>query len=309
MTPMVWIGSTLFAAIVIGLVLVTVAIVTSLRRRADRGAAGDEPRTAASARSHALQIHVAAWCALVVAMVTMAVAASVAQGLDAGRISGVVLAAGGLAFLVVTAFGEITWPRPTGSVRTATLTRRTVRDVAPRPAALLLAIASGLLFLALLVGGLTALPDGRSYGRTTVGTGGVTGSWASGPYPGWFYAVPLALAACVILAATLGCLVLIARRPAISDASSTWDLAMRQLSGQRTLRGATLSLGATAAPVYGLLALPFLREGPWGVAVLFVLGALASISVGAAALVLPARRLPAAAATAETTSPTGRTTP
>ena len=294
MTLMVWIGSALFMAIVIGIALLTVGLVTTLSGRNARAGAGDEPRTAAAARSHALRIHVAAWFALVVTMVTMAVAASIAQGLEAGRITGIVLAAGGLAFLAVTAFGEITWPRPTGSVRTATLSRRSVRDVTPRPAALLLAIASGLLLLALVVGGLTALPDDRSYGRTTVADG-VTSSWASSPYPGWFYALPLALAACVILAATLGCLVLIARRPAISDASSAWDLAMRQLSGQRTLRGATLALGATAAPVYGLLALPFLQEGPWVVAVLFVLGGLASVGVGAAALALPVRRLPAAA--------------
>ena len=303
MTPIVWIGSALFMAIVIGLVLVTAVIVTTLSGRT--AGAGDEPRTAATARSHALRIHVCAWFALVVAMVTMAVAASIAQGLEAGRITGIVLVVGGLAFLVVTAFGEITWPRPTGSVRTATLTRRTVRDVAPRPAALLLAIASGLLFLALVAGGLTARPDGRSYGRTVVGAGGVTETWSSGPYPGWFYAVPLALAAVTILAATFACLVLIARRPAILDASSAWDLAMRQLSGQRTLRGATLTLGATAAPVYGLLALPFLREGPWVAAVLFVLGALASIGVGVAALALPARRLPAAAV--EVGRSTGRT--
>lgn len=294
MTPVIWIsGITL--VMLIALVAVTVGVVVALTRRARRSGDAREPLTAASAaRTHARRIHVAAWCALVLAMVTMTAVASSARGLEAGRITGLVLAAGGLTFLAVSALGEITWPRPTGSVRTATLVRRTVRDVTPRPAAVLLGVASALLLAALVTGGLTALPDGRSYGRTTMAADGVAVTWASSPYPGWFYAVPLALAAAVILLACGGCLLLIARRPAITDTASTWDLAMRQLSAQRVLRGATLSLGATAAPVFGLLALPFLREGPWGVAVLLLLGALASIGVAAAAVALPGTVVPAA---------------
>lgn len=295
MKPVVWTIGVL-AVMLIGLVVVVVAIVIALTGRPGHPDRSQAPLTAAAAaRAHARRIHVAAWCALVLAMASMAIAASSVRGLESGRITGLVLAAGGLTFLAVSAFGEITWPRPTGSVRTATLHRRNVRDITPIPTALLLTIAAGLLFVALVVGGLTALPDGRSYGRTTVGSDGLMVSWASSPYPGWYYALPLALAACGVLAACAGCLALIARRPAISDTSSTWDLAMRQLSAQRALRGATLALSATAAPVYGLLALPFLREGPWVVAVLFILGALASIGVGAATVALPATLLPVAA--------------
>lgn len=295
MTPVVWITG-MSLVMLIGLIAVIIAIVVALTGRSTRADRSREPLTAAeAARNHAQRVHVAAWCALVLAMVTMVIIATSARGLEAGRIAGLVLAAGGLTFLTVSALGEITWPRPTGSVRTATLVRRSVRDVTPRPAALLLLVASVLLLVALVVGGLTALSDGRSYGRTTVGAGGGAASWASSPYPGWFYALPLALAAAAILVACAGCLVLIARRPAISDASSSWDLAMRQVSAQRALRGATLALTATAAPVYGLLALPFLREGPWVVAVLLVLGGLASIGVGAAAVALPGTPLPTAA--------------
>ena len=292
MTLAAWMSG-VFLVLLLALAVGAVVVIVTVTRRAARTDDAREPLTAASAaRTHARRIHVAAWCALVLAMVTTATVASAARGLEAGRITGLVLAAGGLTFLTVSALGEITWPRPTGSVRTATLVRRTVRDVTPRPAAVLLAVASGLLLVALMTGGLTALPDGRSYGRTTVGADGVAVTWASSPYPGWFYAVPLALAAAAILVACAGCLLLIARRPAISDATKTWDLAMRQLSAQRVLRGATLALGATAAPIYGLLALPFLREGPWGLAVLLVLGALASIGVGAAAVAVPASTVP-----------------
>lgn len=297
MKPVVWTVGIL-AVMLVGLVVVVVAVVIALTGRPAHPDRSQAPLTAAAAaRAHARRIHVAAWCALVLAMASMAIAASSVRGLESGRITGLVLAAGGLTFLAVSAFGEITWPRPTGSVRTATLHRRTVRDVTPLPAALLLTIASGLLFVALAVGGLTALSDGRSYGRTTLDSGGtVVMAWSSGPYPGWYYGVPLALAASAVLAACAGCLVLIARRPAISETSSAWDLALRQLSAQRMLRGATLTVSATAVPVYGLLALPFLREGPWAVAVLLVLGALASLGTTAAALALPARTLPAEAA-------------
>lgn len=296
MRPFVWI-IIMIAVMLIGLVLVTTLIVAALSGRWRRPGSEEgllPPAAVATARSHARRTHVAAWCAFALAMTATAIAASSARGLETGRINGLVLAAGGVTFLVVSALGEVTWPRPTGSVRTATLARRSVRDVTPRPAALLLSLAAGLLLVALVVGGVTALPDGRSYGRSMIGDGGLTESWASSPYPGRFYAVPLALAAVAILLATLGCLVLIARRPAISDASSTWDLAMRQLSAQRMLRGTTLALSATAAPVYGVMALPFLREGPWPVAALLVLCAVASIGVGAATVALPSRPLPAA---------------
>ncbi|SDD69953.1 hypothetical protein SAMN05216410_0017 [Sanguibacter gelidistatuariae] len=305
MRPFMWIYLYL-AVMIIGLVLVAVAIVKATSARSARGSGDRQPSAAAAAaRSHALRIHVAAWCALLVAAVAMATASEAAGGLETGRVTGLVLAAGGLAFLAVSAFGEITWPRPTGSVRTATLTHRSVRDVTPRPAVILLAITSALLVVALLVGGFTAFPDGRSYGRSEVLADGSKTSWASGPYPGWFYALPLLIAAAAIIVAGLACLILIARRPAISDASLSWDLALRRLSAQRALRGATLTLGATAAPVYGLLALPFLREGPIVVAVAFLLGALASIGAAATAVALPGSLVPVTAERPGTTPGAG----
>lgn len=292
MGPFVWI-ILLYAAGVAALVLVVVAVVATTSARTVRDGEGRPALSASTAaRDHARRVHVAAWCALVAAAAVMATVSQGARGLEAGRITGLVLAAGGLAFLAVSALGELTWPRPTGSVRTASLTRRTVADVTPRPAGTLLATVTALLVVALVTGGLTALDDGRSYGRTEV-VDGVVQTWASSPYPGWFYAVPLLLAAGAILAAALLCLVLVARRPAISDATAAWDLALRRLSAQRALRGATFTLGATAAPVYGLLALPFLREGPVLVAVLFLLGALASIAVAATAAALPGPLVPA----------------
>lgn len=287
MRPFIWI-ILMYAAMIAGLVLVVVAVVATTSARSVRDDGDRSPLPASTAaRSHAQRVHIAAWCALFVAAVAMATVSATARGLDAGRITGLVLAAGGLAFLIVSAFGEITWPRPSGSVRTATLIPRTLRDVTPRPAVILFAVVSALVVTALVVGGLTALPDGRSFGRTEVMTDGLERTWASSPYPGWFYAVPLLLATGAILLTALLCLVLIARRPAISDASPAWDLSLRRLSAQRVLRGATFALGATAAPVYGLLALPFLREGPVVIAIAFLLGALLSIAAAATAVALP----------------------
>lgn len=293
MRPFIWI-ILMYAAMIAGLVLVVVAVVASTSGRSARGDGDRSPLPASTAaRNHARRIHIAAWSALFVGAVAMATVSQAAPGLESGRITGLVLAAGGLAFLVVSAFGEVTWPRPSGSVRTATLTPRSVRDVTPRPAAILITVASALLVIALVVGGLTALPDGRSYGRTEVMTDGLERTWASSPYPGWFYALPLLIAAAAILLAAFLCLVLIARRPAISDASPGWDLALRRLSAQRVLRGATFVLGATAAPVFGLLALPFLREGPVLVAVAFLLGSVVSIATAATVVALPGPLVPA----------------
>ena len=79
MTPVVWISG-ISLVMLIALVAVTVGVVVALTRRARRPGDTREPLTAASAaRTHARRIHVAAWCALVLAMVTMTAVASSAR--------------------------------------------------------------------------------------------------------------------------------------------------------------------------------------------------------------------------------------
>ena len=144
------------------------------------------------------------------------------------------------------ATGEATWPRPSGRVRRAPLTRRTVRDVVPGRLRAAAWVWATLTVAALVAGGL-ASADGRSVARTFPG-----GAAGSGPFPGWYFGVPLLAAVVVVLLATEGVLRLVATRPTVADADPAWDLALRRLSAHRVLRGAQFVLAWTAAGVLGV---------------------------------------------------------
>ena len=177
-------------------------------------------------------------------VVGSAIANSSTTGLSHGRWLGLVPAGAGVAFVVVHAIGELTWPRPTGTMRRAPLTRRTTGDVAPTWLRRVTWVWAALASVTLVVCGLAADDDGRGLSYTY--PDGVAGA---GPFPGWFYGVPLLVAVVVVLAATEGVLRLVARRPAVMDADPEWDLALRRLSAHRVLRGAQLVLGWTTAGV------------------------------------------------------------
>lgn len=147
--------------------------------------------------------------------------------------------AAALAFLLVHAVGELTYPRPTGDVRTAALTTRTAADVAPRRLRRTTSAWAAGLGVVLLVGTLTATGP-RHLDRTVDG-------WISrgGPYPGTWYAVPLTIGAVLVLLATWGVLHLVATRPAVSGVDPAWDHALRCSTGARVLRGVQLALALT----------------------------------------------------------------
>jgi hypothetical protein len=143
---------------------------------------------------------------------------------------------------VVHALGELTWPRPRGAVRSAPLARRTVRAVGGGRLALLVATATGTT-LAIVVFGLTATPDGR-FVRAHVTTGA---GYASGPYPGWVYGLPMLVALALALAATAAALRLITRRRPLSGLEVADDEELRRASVVRLLSGAQLGIGGAAA--------------------------------------------------------------
>ncbi len=212
-----------------------------------RGPAPAPSEAARAAVRHGAVVHGVALVALVAALVGVPVlAAQLVHGPAQGLGLGLAPATAGLAFAAVQAVGEATWPRPTGQVRRAILVRRTTRDVAPRR---LRAATWGwavLGTLALVAGGLAA-DGGRSVSRTFP-TGGTT----SGPFPGWYFGVPLLVAIAVVLLAAEVVLRRVATRPAVADADPEWDLALRRLSAHRVLRGAQLVLAWTAAGVLGV---------------------------------------------------------
>jgi hypothetical protein len=160
-----------------------------------------------------------------------------------GVLLGILPGVAGIAFLLVSGFGELAWPRPAGALRRAPLVRRQVRDLVPRALSILTAVWVGLLATLLLVCGAAAGRDGRSlsYSRAP---GTVN---RSSPFPGWYYGRPIALTLVVLLLLTVVVLTLVARRPAVSDTSAEADLALRRTSSRRVLAGVQLVVAWTLA--------------------------------------------------------------
>lgn len=229
--------------VLVGLVLLTV-----------RGGLSGPPapsEAAAASRRHGVATHVAAWVVpLLVGPVGLLLATRALPlvGVWDGPAHNAFLAALhpavlGLLYLAVHAVGELTWPRPTGMVRRAALEPRGPRDVVPRVMHRVTWGWFGALVLALVVFGATAT-DGRKITATGLAT-----SATAGPYPGWFYGVPLLVAATVLVVACEGVLRLVARRPAVVDADPTYDAASRRLSAHRALRGVELLLAGILGAV------------------------------------------------------------
>lgn len=218
--------------------LVVVVVVVLL---AGRTSAPDPSQAAAAARRHAGAVSAVAWLGLVLALLIGPTLAGSVRGLTQGVLLGLVPAVAGVLFVGVHAIGELTWPRPTGTVRRAVLERRGPADVAPPALRRLLWGWTALVAVVAALGAAVAT-DGRQISRT-VEQGAITSS----PFPGWFYGLPLLLACLAVLVAAEAVLRVVASRPAVVDAQPRWDAALRRLSAHRVLRGAQLVVGLTAA--------------------------------------------------------------
>lgn len=201
-------------------------------------------QAAEAARRHSAVVNTMALAFLFVgAVLGFILANQLGSSVSAGVRLGLIPAAAGLGFAGVQAVGELTWPRPIGTLRRAPLTRRTAADVAPAYVRRVTWSWAALTTVALVACGL-ASDDGRDLTRHFA-----EGTVSAGPFPGWFYGVPLLVAAAVVLLAAEGVLRLIAHRPAVMDAAPEWDLGLRRVSAHRLLRGAQLVLGGTASGV------------------------------------------------------------
>ncbi|SDP47272.1 hypothetical protein SAMN04489867_2576 [Pedococcus dokdonensis] len=145
--------------------------------------------------------------------------------------------------VLTAAVAELTWPRPAGAVRTADLTSRRT----PRPARLSRLVVVGLsaTALALLVGTLTAAPDGRSFDRTAPGFAAM-----GFPYPGAPYAVTVGIASVVLALATWFGWSRVDARPSLGPGHAELDAAIRGASMVRVLRPAAVGSLTTAAALW-----------------------------------------------------------
>ncbi len=200
-----------------------------------------------------------------------------------------------LAGLLVLLGGELTWPRPSGTSRTAVLADRSARSVAgsawTRTAAALVVLGSA----ALLAGGLLGDETGGGLTRTWD-----TGARTAGPFPGWQYVTPqlVALGLCVVVAAVT--LRAVVRRSAVVTADPETDLLLRRASVARVGRSlvvGTLVVVGCDLFVGGWAASRVYDDGAWHTVALVatLAGPLLALS-GLVCQAIPTPRLPHPAA-------------
>lgn len=160
---------------------------------------------------------------------------------------------GGIGHTLVLALGELTWPRPEGTVRRVRLRRREIGDVVPR--VLLVAtratwgVTAGLLATGLVV----ADVSGRALTVVSTADGTRTIVTAS-PFPGAFYGVPMLVCLGLLAITAEATLRLVVARPSVVDADETTDMVLRRASSHRVLRGALAATLLTIGPSVGVAA-------------------------------------------------------
>lgn len=195
------------------------------------------------ANRHATLASVVGIAMLVIVLMWMAFAFVLGVRPTDGRVAASLPALAGACLLAAQAVGQLTWPRPSGSHREAELAPRGVGEVSPSwPRRLGIVWAGASL---VLLGAFALVADGprsllREAGRY---------SEAIGPYPGWYYGVPMALAVLVTVGAAELVLRMIATRPAVAGVSAEWDMHLRRRSAAHVTRGIQLVLAITVAGI------------------------------------------------------------
>ena len=188
---------------------------------------------------------------------------------DLGRVTALAPTALGAGVLVGTIVGELTARPPVGVRRSAAVETRTLGAILPRGRAVVLGASTALLAGALAMGAAWGSADdlGRA-GRALrsactqvlpdLGPTRVEG--LRGPWPGSFYAVPLAVALLVLAALVALALHAIIRRPRPDLDSRGLDTTLRCWSVGNVLTAATVTVLGTLGPV-ALLMLSALSDG------------------------------------------------
>lgn len=181
-----------------------------------------------------------------------------------GRLTALAPAAVGAGVLLGTVVGELTARPSVGVRRTAVVESRTVRSVLPRGRATLLALSTVALGGVLAAGAAWGSPDdlgraGRSLSeRCTLLVDGVATevAGARGPWPGSFYALPLAATSVVLALLTGLALRAVVRRPRPDPRGLGLDSVLRRWSAGTVLTAALFAVLGTLGPVASLMVAP-----------------------------------------------------
>jgi hypothetical protein len=215
--------------------------------------------------------------------------------LTSARVLAVAPLVGVLAGLCALLVGELTWPRPTGTSRTALLQDRSLRTLLQGAWVRAAAATTVLTAAALVVGGLVADGSGQAIRHQRV-----DGAETAGPFPGWVYAGPqlTVLLLCGLVAALT--LRAVLRRSAVVTADADTDGLLRRASVGRVCRALTAGALVTLGPdlfLGGAAAARAFDDGGWHtVAVALMATAPFLVLAGLVVLVLPVPRLPAVSA-------------
>jgi hypothetical protein len=215
--------------------------------------------------------------------------------LTSARVLAVAPLVGVLAALCALLVGELTWPRPTGTSRTALLQDRSLRTLLQGAWVRAAAATTVLTAAALVVGGLVADGSGQAIRHQRV-----DGAETAGPFPGWVYAGPqlTVLLLCGLVAALT--LRAVLRRSAVVTADADTDGLLRRASVGRVCRALTAGALVTLGPdlfLGGAAAARAFDDGGWHtVAVALMATAPFLVLAGLVVLVLPVPRLPAVSA-------------
>lgn len=251
----------------------------------------------AAARRHAVTTSGLSLALLLATPVLLLVAVTAATAVDVGvgpsfRLLACAPLLGALLALLVLLVGELTWPRPTGSSRTALLQDRSVRSLLGRGWPLWGSVTVALTVLLLVVAGLVG-----DDGGATVSQVRPDGTSTAGPFPGWSYGAPQLgmLTACVALAvATVRAT---AHRSAVVGADTGSDQQLRRASVARVFRALVAATLVTVGPdlvVGGGAVANAYSAGPWHlVGTVATLTGLLAVLLAFAALVIPVPRLSA----------------
>lgn len=181
-------------------------------------------------------------------------------GLGLGRGTLLALGAGAFVGVLVICIGELTTPSPEGRVRHAGLARRSPSTFVRRGPAVVAGLGLATLAAVLTTGVLLASPDdmgreGRSINIVCPTPDGAAVGSGHGPFPGSFYAVPIALGVVGLLLLTAVGLSAVARRPGLGVESAPLDAALRRGSATRILGALGVAAWGTTVPIAAALAM------------------------------------------------------